>query len=102
MGTRAITPTDQTRTEPNTQPVRRRRRLTSPDDQHVRYFLLRSGSTLEEPELGEELGSVREALVRSFKNNQPFLTLTAWNAVEDTTANSGNSPVIVKQPATRP
>jgi hypothetical protein len=103
MSSRAITPSGPPAgTQPHMPAVRRKRRTTSADDLNVRYFLLKPGSTLEKPELGEELTSIKQVLVRSFKSNQPFLTLMAWNAVEDTSDDNGNSPMIVKQGVTRP
>lgn len=82
--------------------TRRKRRTTSADDLNIRYFLLKPGSTLENPELGEELTNIKQVLIRSFKSNQPFLTLMAWNAIEDTSDDNGNSPMIVKQEVPRP
>ncbi len=82
--------------------ARRRRRLTVTDNPNVRYFLLKSGSSIDSPELGEELQDIKQVLVRSFRSNQPFLTLMAWNAVEDTSEESGDSPKIVKQAMPRP
>lgn len=91
MASRAIT------AELSTPVSRRRRRGSGEEAANVRYFLLKPGSTIETPELGEELTSINQALVRAFKSNEPFLTLTAWNAVEDTSDDSGRSPTIVKQ-----
>lgn len=103
MASRPITPSGSpTGTQPHEPAVRRKRRNTSTDGRNVRYFLLKPGSTLEKPELGEELTSIKQVLIRSFKTNQPFLTLMAWNAVEDTNDDNGNSPMIVKQEVTRP
>ena len=103
MASRPITPSGSPAgTQPNVPGTRRKRRTTSADDLNVRYFLLKPGSTLEKPELGEEVTSIKQVLVRSFKSNQPFLTLMAWNAVEDTGDDNGNSPMIVKQEVTRP
>jgi hypothetical protein len=103
MASRAITPGGPAAgTQPQMPGARRKRRNTSTDDQNVRYFLLKPGSTLEKPELGEELTSIKQVLIRSFKSNQPFLTLMAWNAVEDTSDDNANSPMIVKQKVTRP
>jgi hypothetical protein len=75
----------------------RRRRWEMTSD-HVRYFLPKSGSTSETPELGQELASEGEALVRAFQSGQIFYTLVAWNALPDITA---NEPRIVKQALSR-
>lgn len=82
--------------------ARRRRRVTVTENPNVRYFLLQSGSSVESPELGEEVQDIKQVLVRSFRSNQPFLTLMAWTAVEDTSEESGDSPKIVKQAMPRP
>lgn len=89
-------------TRPNAPAARRKRRSTNGEDLNVRYFLLKPGSSLEKPELGEEVKGVKQVLVRSFRSNQPFLTLMAWNAVEDTSDDSGESPTIVKRAVARP
>jgi hypothetical protein len=82
--------------------ARRKRRSTVTDNPNARYFLLKTGSSIESPELGEELRDIKQVLVRSFRTNQPFLTLMAWNAVEDTSEEGGDSPKIVKQAMPRP
>jgi hypothetical protein len=70
---------------------RRRQEMTS---ENVRYFLLKSGSSTEKPELGQEMTNEGEALVQAFKSGQVFYTLVAWKAVPEI---SGNEPRIVKQ-----
>ncbi len=101
MATRSLTPAGPAiATESPT--ARRRRRTAGPDNPNVRYFLLKPGSSIETPELGEEVQDVKQVLVRSFRTNQPFLTLMTWNAVEDTSDESGDSPKIVKQAMPRP
>jgi len=103
MASRVITPGGAPAgTQSNIPAARRKRRTTSAEDPNVRYFLLKPGCTLEEPELGEEVTSMKQVLIRSFKTNQPFLTLMAWNAVEDTSDDDGNSPMIVKKEVARP
>jgi hypothetical protein len=103
MDSKAITPAGPPGgLQSNTPAVRRKRRGTNGDDPNVRYFLLKPGSTLAHPELGEEVKGVRQVLVRSFQSNQPFLTLMAWNAVADTSDESRDSPLIVKQGVSRP
>jgi hypothetical protein len=70
---------------------RRRQEMTS---KNVRYFLLKSGSSTEKPELGQEMTNEGEALVQAFKSGQVFYTLVAWKAVPEI---NGNEPRIVKQ-----
>jgi hypothetical protein len=71
----------------------RRRRVEMSSD-NVRYFLPRSGSSSEKPELGQELTNEGEVLVQAFKSGQVFYTLVAWKAVPEI---NGNEPRIVKQ-----
>ena len=71
----------------------RRRRWEMTSD-NVRYFLPKSGSSSEKPELGQEMTNEGEALVQAFKSGQVFYTLVAWKAVPEIT---GNEPKIVKQ-----
>ncbi len=71
----------------------RRRRFEMTSD-NVRYFLPRSGSSSEKPELGQELTNEGEVLVQAFKSGQVFYTLVAWKAVPEII---GNEPKIVKQ-----
>lgn len=83
-------------TAANSNSSMRRRRRNGGDESGVRFFLPKLGSTAAEPELGEEVASESEALIRSFKGGQVFYTLAAWKAVPE--VNDG-SPVIVKQAA---
>jgi hypothetical protein len=76
-----------------------RRRRLSTDDDHVRYFLPKPGSTPDKPELGREMPSEGEALIEAFRSGQPFYALTVCKAA--TEVNGGGSPVIVKQAVPR-
>jgi hypothetical protein len=76
-----------------------RRRRLSTDDDHVRYFLTKPGSTPDKPELGREMPSEGEALIEAFRSGQPFYALTVCKAA--TEVNGGGSPVIVKQAVAR-
>jgi hypothetical protein len=64
----------------------------------VRYFLLKPGSSTENPELGREVATEAEALVEAFRTDQPFLTLVAWNASSET---ESGVPRIVKEAVKR-
>jgi hypothetical protein len=75
----------------------RRRRWEMTSD-NVRYFLPKSGSSSEKPELDQEMASEGEALVQAFKSGQVFYTLVAWKAVPEI---NGNEPKIVKQALSR-
>jgi hypothetical protein len=81
-------------TVPGTPERNGRRRRLEMASENVRYFLLKSGSSTEKPELGQELTTEGEALVQAFKSGQVFYTLVAWKAVPEI---NGNEPRIVKQ-----
>ena len=76
-----------------------RRRRPATDDDHVRYFLPKPGSTPDKPELGREMPNEGEALIEAFKSGQPFYALTVCKAA--TEVNGGGSPVIVRQAVAR-
>lgn len=84
---------DGTKTANDTATSGRRRRweMTS---ENVRYFLPKSASSSEKPELGQEMTNEGEALVEAFKSGQVFYTVVAWKAVTEI---NGNEPKIVKQ-----
>lgn len=81
-------------TVPGTPERNGRRRRLEITSENVRYFLLKSGSSSEKPELGQEMTNEGEALVQAFKSGQVFYTLVAWKAVPEI---NGNEPRIVKQ-----
>jgi hypothetical protein len=74
----------------------RGRRRRNQDDARARFFLAKQGSTLKVLELGEEVPTEGEALIRALKSEQPFYVVTAWKAIAE---QNGKGPVIVKQPA---
>jgi hypothetical protein len=74
----------------------RGRRRRNQDGARARFFLAKQGSNLKVLELGEEVPTEGEALIRALKSEQPFYVVTAWKAV---TEQNGKGPVIVKQPA---
>jgi hypothetical protein len=82
--------------KPATLPRRRRR---NSDDTKARFFLPKPGSSLKNPELGQEMASESAALIESLKRDQYFYALTVWKGVAE--QNSGN-PVIVKQEVADP
>ena len=75
---------------------RRRLEMTSND---VRFFLAKSGTSSEKPELGQETATEGEALVKALQGNQIFYTLVAWRAVPEF---DGEDTKIVKQVVTKP
>ena len=75
----------------------RRRRWEMGID-NVRYFRPKTGSSSDNPELGQELATEGEALVQAFKTGQVFYTVVAWRAMPEI---NGNEPRIVKQALSR-
>lgn len=71
-----------------------RRRQWEMTAANVRFFLPKSGTTSDRPELGREMASEAEALVEAFKTGQTFFTLVAWKAVSEI---ENGAPRIVKE-----
>jgi len=71
---------------------RRRRWPMVPGD--VRFFLPKQGSSPERPELGEEIPTEKEVLVKAFQKGEVFYTLVTWEAVPDA---EGDEARIVKK-----
>lgn len=99
-GTKATTPLAEAAAQngagKNGRGERKRRGETSPAN--LRFFLPKSGTTSERPELGREMTSEGDALVESFRTGQVFFTLVSWKAVPDM---EGDTPKIVKQALNR-
>ena len=82
-------PADSPKTRPGPKPKKA--------EEAVRYFLAKEGSTPEKPELGEEMTSESETLIRAFRaKDSLFFAVTAYRAEADT---KGGSPTLVKRPA---
>jgi hypothetical protein len=80
------------------QPVesRRARRPRQQTEEIVRYFLAKEGSSAEKPELGVEVASEGEALIKAFQSkNEVIYTLLAYKAEAEI---QGGSPTLVKRP----
>ena len=90
--------TTETETNNNAPSTNARRRKWPMGAGDVRFFLPKPGSTKDKPELGQEMLSEKEALMRSFQANQVFFTVVAWNAVPDT---NGDEARIVKEAVKR-
>lgn len=76
----------------------RRRRRAAAAVERVRYFLPKTGSSEDKPELGQEAASEAEALVEAFRGAQVFYTLVAWRAIPEL---NGSEARISKRPLTR-
>ena len=81
-------------TEP--QESRRARRSRQQAEEVVRYFLAKEGSSIEKPELGVEVGTEGEALIKAFQSkNAVIYTVLAYKAEAEI---QGGSPTLVKKP----
>ena len=76
--------------------TRARRRRSHDDNAKPRFFLAKQGSDLKVLELGDEVPTEGDALIKALKSDEPFYVLTAWKAVAEQNGKGG--PVIVKQP----
>ena len=75
---------------------RRPRRPRQQTEEIVRYFLAKEGSSPEKPELGAEVASEGEALIKAFQSkNGVVYTLLAYKAEAEI---QGGSPTLVKRP----
>jgi hypothetical protein len=71
------------------------RRLRKETEEVVRYFLAKDGSSVEKPELGAELPSEGEALIKAFQSkNGVIYTLLAYKAEAEM---QKGSPTLVKR-----
>ena len=62
----------------------------------VRYFLAKEGSSIEKPELGVEVASEGEALIKAFQSkNGVIYAVLAYKAEAEI---QGGSPTLVKRP----
>ena len=82
--------------QPEPQEARRTRRSRQQAEEVVRYFLAKDGSSAEKPELGVEVASEGEALIKAFqsKNGVIYSVLTYKAEAEI----QGGSPTLVKKP----
>ncbi len=84
-------PSAQQVTEP-----RRGRKSRQQTEEVVRYFLAKEGSSVEKPELGVEVPSEGEALIKAFQSkNGVIYTLLAYKAEAEM---QEGSPTLVKRP----
>ena len=75
---------------------RRARRPRQQTEEVVRYFLAKEGSSVEKPELGAEVASEGEALIKAFQSkNDVIYTVLAYKAEAEI---QGGSPTLVKRP----
>ena len=75
---------------------RRTRRSRQQTEEVARYFLAKEGSSIEKPELGVEVASEGEALIKAFQSkNGVIYTVLAYKAEAEI---QGGSPTLVKRP----
>ena len=75
---------------------RRARRPRQQTEEVARYFLAKEGSSVEKPELGVEVATEGEALIKAFQSkNGVIYTLLAYKAEAEM---QGGSPTLVKRP----
>ena len=73
--------------------TRKSRRQT---EEGIRYFLAKDGSSIEKPELGTEVATEGEALIKAFQSkNGVIYTVLAYKAEAEI---QGESPTLVKKP----
>ena len=78
------------------QESRRARRSRQQTEEVVRYFLAKEGSSIEKPELGLEVATEGEALIKAFQSkNGVVYAVLAYKAEAEI---QGGSPTLVKRP----
>ena len=75
---------------------KRPRKSRQHTEEVVRYFLAKEGSSIEKPELGAEVASEGEALIKAFQSkNGVIYALLPYKAEAEI---QGGSPTLVKRP----
>ena len=75
---------------------RRARKSRQQTEEVVRYFLAKEGSSVEKPELGVEVPSEGEALIKAFQTKSGLLyAVVVYKAEAEI---QGGSPTLVKRP----
>ena len=75
---------------------RKTRRSRQQSEEVARYFLAKDGSSPSKPELGEEVSSEGEALIKAFQSKSGIVyVLHAYKAEAEM---QGGSPILVKRP----
>lgn len=75
---------------------KRMRRSRQQSEEVARYFLAKDGTSPSKPELGEEVPSEGEALIKAFQSKSGVVyVLHAYKAEAEM---QGGSPILVKKP----
>ena len=78
---------------------KRGRKARQRTEEVVRYFLAKDGSTVAKPELGLEVPSEGDALIKAFQSKDGIIyTVLAYKAEAEI---QGGSPTLVKRPLTK-
>ena len=78
---------------------KRGRRSRQQTEEIVRYFLAKEGSTVAKPELGVEVPSEGDALIKAFQSKDGVIyTVLAYKAEAEM---QGGSPTLVKRPLSK-
>jgi hypothetical protein len=78
---------------------KRGRRPRQQTEEVVRYFLAKEGSTVAKPELGVEVPSEGDALIKAFQSKDGVIyTVLAYKAEAEM---QGGSPTLVKRPLSK-
>jgi hypothetical protein len=75
---------------------KRQRRSRQQTEEVTRYFLAKEGSSPTKPELGEEVASEGEALIKAFQSKTGVVYFV--HAYKADAEMQGGSPVLVKRP----
>ena len=78
---------------------KRGRKARQQTEEVVRYFLAKDGSTVAKPELGLEVPSEGDALIKAFQSKDGVIyTVLAYKAEAEM---QGGSPTLVKRPLSK-
>ena len=95
MSTAAVTTMPAQPAAPESSTPRKTRRSRQQSEEVARYFLAKDGSSIDKPELGAEVASEGEALIKAFQSkNGVIYTVLAYRAEAEI---QGGSPTLVKR-----
>ena len=95
MSTAAVATIPAQPAAPELSTPRKTRRSRQQSEEVARYFLAKEGSSVEKPELGVEVASEGEALIKAFQSkNGVIYTVLAYKAEAEI---QGGSPTLVKR-----
>lgn len=96
MSTAAVTTIPAQPTSAQSARPKRMRKSRQQSEEVARYFLAKDGTSPSKPELGEEVPSEGEALIKAFQSKTGVVyVLHAYKAEAEM---QGGSPILVKKP----